>query len=96
MDSDAKAYKAAEALVLTRLAAQTVDVSVQCLPNPALQCGERVTVEAPQADGRLVPFDGEILDMGLSGSGGRVTATGSNRFGRGRYPLQNSTSSASL
>ncbi|WP_394253630.1 hypothetical protein [Arthrobacter pityocampae] len=72
MDSDAKAYKAAESLVLNRLASQTVDVSVQCLPNPAIQCGDRVTVEAPQSDGRLVPFAGEVVDMGLGGSGGRV------------------------
>ena len=72
MDSDAKAYKAAESLVLNRLNAQTVDVPVQCLPNPALQCGDIVTIEAPQSDGRLVPFNGEVLDVGLGGSGGRV------------------------
>ncbi|MHA7145436.1 hypothetical protein ACX80U_12035 [Arthrobacter sp. TmT3-37] len=72
MNSDAKAHKAAESLVLNRLTSQTVNVSVQCLPNPAIQCGDQVTVEAPQSDGRLVPFNGEVINMSLGGSGGRV------------------------
>lgn len=72
MNSDALAYEAAKSLVLNRLAAQTVDLNIQCLPHPALEVGDYATVEAPQADGRFVPFSGEVLSLSLSGDGTSV------------------------
>lgn len=67
MNSQTKVDKAARTMVLDRLSAQRVDLEVTCLPNPALQIGDTVTVVSPIVDGRLVPLAGEVVKASLSG-----------------------------
>lgn len=74
MDSQSKADAAARSLVLNRLAAQSIDLEVMCLPNPAIQIGDYGTVISPVVDGRQVPLVGEVVKVRLSGSDGKVNA----------------------
>lgn len=67
MNSQAKVDKAAQTMVLNRLAAQRVNLDVTCLPDPSLQIGDMVTVVSPVVDGRLVPLAGEVVKVSLSG-----------------------------
>lgn len=64
---------AAGSLITNHLAGLTLDLEVTCLPNPALQVGDWVTVTQPVVDGRLVPLVGEVVTMKLQGS---ATAVG--------------------
>jgi hypothetical protein len=68
MNTQEKADKAAETLVLNRLAAQTVDLDVSCLPDPSIQVGDYGTIVAPVVDGRQVPLVGECVSINLSGA----------------------------
>lgn len=67
MTTQSRAEAAARTMVVERLAAQKVELQVNCLPNPALQIGDYVTVVNPVVDGRLVPLVGEVVQMSLSG-----------------------------
>lgn len=57
--------KAAGTLISNHVGALTVDLDVTCLPNPALQVGDFVTVTQPMINGRLVPLVGEVVQMKL-------------------------------
>ena len=74
MDSQTKVDAAARTLVLNRLASQTVDLDLTCLPNPAVQVGDFGTIEVPVEDGREIPLVGEVVSMSLSGQDGAVGA----------------------
>lgn len=67
MFSQYRADQAAQTMVRRRLGAQRIDIEVTCLPHPALQIGDTVTVVSPVVDGRLVPLLGEISKKRLSG-----------------------------
>lgn len=73
MDSQTKADKAARSLVLNRLASQTVDLEVYCLPDPTIEAGDYGTVATPVRDGRVAELNGEVVSMDLSASGGQVS-----------------------
>lgn len=68
MNTQDKANLAAKTMVMNRLAALRVELEVICLPNPAIQHGDTVTVVNPVVDGRQVPLNGEVVNMKLSGS----------------------------
>lgn len=72
LNSQAAVDSAAASLITNHLASLTLDLEVTCLPNPALQIGDWVTVTQPVVDGRLVPLVGEVVAMKLAGSGTSV------------------------
>lgn len=72
MDSQAKVDAAAKTLVLNKLASQSVELAVSCLPDPRIQTGDYGTVVTPVVDGRQVPLLGEVLSVSLSGDGATV------------------------
>ncbi|WPM94267.1 hypothetical protein VB1_CDS0018 [Arthrobacter phage Marchesin] len=72
LDSQAAVDSAALSLITNHLGSLTLDLEVTCLPNPALQIGDWVTVTQPVVDGRLVPLVGEVVTMKLQGSGSSV------------------------
>jgi len=53
---------------------RTIDLEVECLPNPALETGDYVTVVQPVVDGGRVPLVGRVKTMELSGGNGTVGA----------------------
>ena len=64
--------KAAASLIANYVSSLTLDLEVTCLPNPALQVGDWVTVTQPVIDGRLVPLNGEVIKMKLQSLGSSV------------------------
>ena len=72
LNTQAAVDKAAKSLISNYLGSLTLDLNVTCLPNPALQIGDWVTVTQPVVDGRLVPLVGEVVTMKLAGSGSSV------------------------
>lgn len=73
MNTQTKANTAAKSLVLNRLASQTVDLEVFCLPDPTIEVGDYGTVVTPVIDGRVAELNGEVIAADLSGSGGTVS-----------------------
>jgi len=57
--------KAARTLIDNRVTGLTTDLEVTCLPHPALQVGDWVTVTQPIIDGTSVPLTGEVTDISL-------------------------------
>ena len=51
---------------------RTIDLAVTCLPNPALETGDYVTIVQPVIDGGRVPLVGRIKTMELSGGSSTV------------------------
>lgn len=47
---------------------QTIDLVVSCLPHPAIQTGDFVTVAHPVIDGRRLDLVGRVKNMKLSGA----------------------------
>lgn len=73
MDSQSKADKAAKTLVLNRLASQTLDLEVFCLPDPSVEVGDYGTIATPVIDGQVAELNGEVVSVDLSGSGSTVS-----------------------
>ena len=63
---------AARSLVTNHLESLTLDLEVTCLPNPALQIGDWVTVTQPVVGRDLVPLNGEVVRMQLQSDGSTV------------------------
>lgn len=61
-DADARTFRS------NHVASRTIDLQVSCLPQPALELGDYVTVAHPVVDGRRVQLAGRVLSMELSGS----------------------------
>ncbi|QOI67663.1 minor tail protein [Arthrobacter phage Orcanus] len=72
LNTQAQVDAAAGSLITNYLESLTVDLEVTCLPNPALQIGDWVTVTQPIVSGQLLPVDGEVVAMALRASGGTV------------------------
>lgn len=72
--SEAIAIADAQTFRDNTLARQTIDLTVTCLPNPALETGDYVTVAQPVLSGERVTLDGRIKTMELSGGAGTVDA----------------------
>lgn len=53
----------------TQIKGLTTDLKVTCLPNPALQVGDWVTVAAPVINQQTAPLVGMVKTMGLQSSG---------------------------
>lgn len=73
MDSQVKADKAAESLVMNRLNSQTVVLDVYCLPDPTIEVGDYGTVVSPVLDGRTADLNGEVVGIRMSGGGDSVS-----------------------
>lgn len=65
--ADADAY--AREMMLTQLRGLTVDLFVTCLPNPALQQGDWVTVANPVVNQQIVSLVGRVKTMSLASKG---------------------------
>ncbi|WNM69466.1 minor tail protein [Arthrobacter phage Ruchi] len=72
MNTQGAVNAAAKTLITNYLSGLTIDLEVTCLPNPALQVGDWVTVTQPLVDGQLMPLGGEVVGMALRSSGGAV------------------------
>jgi hypothetical protein len=60
-DADARTFLA------NRVSTRSVLLDVTCLPNPALQIGDRVTIAQPISGGQETPLSGLVESMRLSG-----------------------------
>lgn len=56
----------------TQVRGLTVDLKVECAPNPALQQGDWVTVYNAAVGNRVIPLDGRVKTMGLKSAGNTV------------------------
>lgn len=56
----------------TQLAGLTMDLAVTCLPNPALQEGDWVTVANPVVNGQTATLNGKVKTMSLKSAGTSV------------------------
>lgn len=69
----------AQTLLNNLVTNQTIDLAIECLPHPALQIGDWVTVMSPVIDGRQVPLNGRVLKQDLKSVNGtavdRMTLT---------------------
>lgn len=74
MNTQAAVDKAALSLVTNHLSSLTLDLEVTCLPNPALQVGDWVTVTQPVVGGEMVPLGGEVVSITLQGGSGGIGA----------------------
>lgn len=72
MDTQAAVDAAAASLITNHYESLTLDLEVTCLPNPALQVGDWVTVTQPVVNGSMVPLSGEVLKMKLQGGSGGI------------------------
>ncbi|AYN56834.1 minor tail protein [Arthrobacter phage Andrew] len=64
---------AAQSLITNYLSSLTIDLEVTCLPHPALQVGDFVTVTQPLVEGQLMPITGEVVSMTLRATGSTVS-----------------------
>ncbi|QGZ16910.1 minor tail protein [Arthrobacter phage LittleTokyo] len=74
LNSQSAVDKAAGTLLTNYLGSLTLDLEVTCLPNPALQIGDWVTVTHPVVGRSALPLNGEVLKMRLSSDGSAVGA----------------------
>lgn len=58
----------------TQIAGLTVDLAVTCLPHPALQQGDWVTVASPVINNQIVDLVGRVKTMNLQANGATVQA----------------------
>ncbi|AYN58775.1 minor tail protein [Arthrobacter phage Polka] len=72
LTTQAQVDAAAESLITNYLSSLTIDLEVTCLPHPALQIGDYVTVTQPVVEGRLMPITGEVVGMRLRSAGSTV------------------------
>jgi hypothetical protein len=56
----------------TQIKGLTTDLKVTCLPHPALQVGDWVTVAAPVINQQIVPLVGMVKTMSLQTNGAAV------------------------
>ncbi|QRI45426.1 minor tail protein [Arthrobacter phage Leona] len=72
LTTQAAVDKAAASLITNYVSSLTIDLEVTCLPHPALQVGDFVTVTQPIVEGQLMPITGEVVGMVLRSSGSTV------------------------
>lgn len=72
LTTQAQVDAAAKTLITNYVSSLTIDLEVTCLPHPALQVGDFVTVTQPVVEGRLMPITGEVVGMTLRASGSTV------------------------
>lgn len=72
LNSQAAVNAAASTLLTNYLGSLTLDLEVTCLPNPALQIGDWVTVTHPVIGRSSLPLNGEVLKMKLASEGSTV------------------------
>jgi hypothetical protein len=58
----------------TQLSGLTTDLVVQCLPNPAIQQGDWVTVASPVVNQQTVTLSGKVKTMALKSNGNSVAS----------------------
>ncbi|MDN5667044.1 MAG: hypothetical protein L0G87_01445 [Renibacterium salmoninarum] len=68
--SEADAY--ARTMMNTQIAGLTTDLKIECLPNPAIQQGDWVTVASPVVNNQEVSLIGSVKTMDLRSSGSAV------------------------
>jgi hypothetical protein len=68
--AEADAY--AQTMMTTQLAGLTTDLKVECLPNPAIQQGDWVTVASPVVNSQEIALIGSVKSMDLRSSGSSV------------------------
>ncbi|QGH74505.1 minor tail protein [Arthrobacter phage Kuleana] len=74
LNTQAAVDKAASTLLTNYLGSLTLDLEVTCLPNPALQVGDWVTVTHPVVGQSALPLNGEVLKMKMGSDGSAVGA----------------------
>ncbi|UXE05369.1 minor tail protein [Arthrobacter phage Renna12] len=72
LTTQAQVDAAAKTLITNYVSSLTIDLEVTCLPHPALQVGDFVTVTQPVVEGQLMPITGEVVAMTLRASGSTV------------------------
>lgn len=72
LTTQAQVDAAAKTLITNYVSSLTIDLEVTCLPHPALQVGDFVTVTQPLVEGQLMPITGEVVTMTLRASGSTV------------------------
>lgn len=68
--AEADAY--AQTMMSTQLAGLTTDLKVECLPNPAIQQGDWVTIASPIVNGQEALLSGSVKTMELRSAGSTV------------------------
>lgn len=74
LTTQAQVDAAAASLVTNHLSSLSLDLEVTCLPHPALQVGDWVTVTQPIVGGRVLPLNGEVVKFSLKSDGASVGA----------------------
>lgn len=58
----------ADSMLARLLTKSTIEIQVECVPDPSVEAGDYGTVMFPAADGNEYPLSGRALDVELSGS----------------------------
>lgn len=72
LTTQAQVDMAAQNLITDHLSSLTLDLEVTCLPHPALQIGDWVTVTQPVVGGQTFPLNGEVVKFKLQSAGSSV------------------------